>query len=471
MKKSICITAIVLALILALAPLSVAAASGDGAVDYVIDNPYRNINWDTWKAYKAQLHCHTNASDGYLTVKEVVQKSYDLDYDILAITDHGTINKGWNNEPDLIPIMRLVKRERTKMADIIPLTSEEYSSFINGTAAKTNGSSRANGMIDVPKGIELNFATPITDCHLTGYFSDYGQGLVGVYGDYETPAAGVNAAGGITMLSHVGEYVYPEKDSANYVGKKIDEYYVNKFARVFLDNKGSCVGMGINSSTDEHTRCDRILYDQILMKTIPNGVTPWGFTFSDSHNTDSLNHAYTYHYLPELSKEAFRASMENGELFAVSHYSNGLELNGMAEMPERTEGEYDDHYVVTPMVSRVTVDDENDTITVVGTNFDTITWVADGEVICRGGEEAMTLNLSEYEDIDCFVRFYLSGKDGICYSQPFAVREAGTQYEKVDVPATRDLPAALRLLVTVLDNLIFKNSLFIRLFKLIAIGY
>ena len=28
-----------------------------------------------------------------------------------------------------------------------------------------------------------------------------------------------------------------------------------------------------------------------------------------------------------------RASMENGWSFAVSHYSNGVELNGMEEMP------------------------------------------------------------------------------------------------------------------------------------------
>ena len=52
-------------------------------------------------------------------------------------------------------------------------------------------------------------ATPKCDCHLTGYYADYGQGLAGVYGDYETPSKGVRRKGGISMLSHVGEYVYP----------------------------------------------------------------------------------------------------------------------------------------------------------------------------------------------------------------------------------------------------------------------
>lgn len=37
--------------------------------------------------------------------------------------------------------------------------------------------------------------------------------------------------------------------------------------------------------------------------------------------------------LPELTNESFRKGMENGWCFAVSHYSNGVELNGMEEIP------------------------------------------------------------------------------------------------------------------------------------------
>ena len=103
---------------------------------------------------------------------------------------------------------------------------KEYQGYINGTnpnrtyvtsKGDTLTRTTTNGMLDVPKGIELNMATPIADCHLTGYYCDYGQGLAGVYGDYETPSKGVNDAGGISFLSHVGEYVYTEKDSENTV--------------------------------------------------------------------------------------------------------------------------------------------------------------------------------------------------------------------------------------------------------------
>ena len=261
MKKTLRIISLFLALIMLMPCISASAQKED---NYKINNPYASVDFENWKAYKAQLHCHTNASDGYLTVKELVQASYDLGYDVLAITDHGTNNRGWNKQPQLVPIIRLIKYERTQLAPIEPLSDTEYEMYLNGTAKTTNGTVRENGMLDVPLGNELNFATPFADCHLTGYYSEYGQSLMGVFGDYETPSKGVKDTGGISMLSHIGEYVYIDKDSYNYVGQPVDEYYVNKFARLFIDNAGSSVGMGINSATDGHTRCDSILYDQIL---------------------------------------------------------------------------------------------------------------------------------------------------------------------------------------------------------------
>ncbi len=453
------------------------AEKSAAAKDFDITNPYEEVNWDEWGAYKTQLHSHTTASDGYLAIKEFAKAHYDLDYDIVALTDHGTINRGWNNEPQLVPLMRLVKKERTKMADVIPLSEDEYSSYLNGTASSDNRTHK-NGMLDVPKGIELNMATPVCDCHLTGYFSDYGQGLAGVYGDYETPSKGVTDAGGISMLSHVGEYVYPDKDSENYVGQRIDEYFVNKFARIFLDNKGSSLGMGINSAADCHTRCDRILYDQILAKTIPNGVIPWGFTFSDSHGYDSVNDAYTMMLMEKFTMEDFRKSMEKGQFFSVSHFSYGFELNGMAEMPGFVEENADAINVNdTPMVTRVAVNNENDTITIAGTDFDSITWVSNGNVIRRETgitSGTATLDLHDAGLLDSpslYIRFYITSSKGICYSQPFVIKADGETFSPVTVPKTHDLPLFLRKLVTVVDWICFKFSPIIWAFKYFALGY
>lgn len=472
MKKGLCILLAVSLLTACALPVSAAAR------DFTITDPYAAVDWDTWGAYKAQLHCHTTASDGYLTIRESIRMHYDYDYDIVAVTDHGTLNRGWDTAPQLIPLMRAVKKERTKMAPIEPLTAQEYAAYTTGSTVPSDGFTRTHdtGMLDVPLGLELNMATPVADCHLTGYFSAYGQGLAGVYGDYETPVRGVREAGGISMLAHVGEYVYPKKDSHDHLGQPVDDYYANKFARIFLDNAGSCVGMGINSATDAHTGCDRILYDQILQKTIPNGVVPWAFCFSDSHNDTSVNDAYTVMLLPELTLDAFRAGMENGTFFAVSHYSNGVELNGMPEIPGYVEENVDWRSNETPMVTCVDVDEENDRITVACENADSITWISDGNVICRAPVENGRAQISLRDgsllaDVRTFVRFYVTGENGICYSQPFTVCPAGETFTPVDVPKTRDVSTRLRALVTVLDWTIFKWSPVVWAFKYFALGY
>lgn len=458
--------------------------------NYIIDNPYEEINWDTWGEYKTQLHCHTNASDGFLTIEEFVQMHYAANFDIVALTDHGTINKGWNVVPETVPLMRFIKKERTNMADIIPIPQADYEAYLNGTYENksyttedgyTITRTKSNGMLDVPKGIELNMATPIADCHLTGYFSDYGQGLAGVFGDYETPSRGVAEDGGISYLSHVGEYVYPDKDTVNHTGKKVDDYYANKFARIFLDYPGSSLGMGINSATDAHTRCDRILYDQVLQKTIPNGVVPWGNTFADSHNENAVNDAYTMTWMPEFTMDAFRKSQENGWFFGVSHYSNGYELNGMPEMPGFVEQDVYDtkSYWLdnTPGVTKIAVDQDNDTITVWGKDANIITWVSNGNVIERtelNADGSATLDLHSDKLLDepyLYVRFYLSGDNGICYSQPMVLNVEGEDFAPVNVPKTHDISTFLRGLVTVLDIAVFRLNPIIWIFKYFGLGY
>ncbi len=486
LKKSL---SVILAAVFAFT-MAIPAFAADEKKNYIIDNPYEEIDWDTWDDYKTQLHCHTNASDGFLPVQQFCDMHYALDYEIVALTDHGTLNRGWNVVPDTVPLMRVIKKERTNNnAPIIPVEEEAYQGYLNGTnpdrsyittAGDTLTRTTTNGMLDVPLGNEQNMATPFADCHLTSYWAEYGQGYAGVYGDYETPCREVAKLGGITFLSHVGEYVYPDKDSADHVGQKIDEYYVNKFAKIFLDNPGSALGMGINSATDAHTRCDRILYDQILQKTIPNGVVPWGNTFADSHNETSLNDAYTMSWMPEQSLEAFRTCLEKGQFFSVSHYSNGVELNGMEEMPGFVEQDVYDtkSYWLdnTPRVTRITVDEENDTITVEGINANIITWVSDGNVIMRqelvDGKATLDLHSDELlDEANLYVRFYLSGDNGICYANPMVLNVEGEDFESVDVPETYDLPWFLRALVTVLDVTVFKYNPIIWSFKYFGLGY
>lgn len=424
--------------------LSLSVGSADTS-SYIITNPYETVDWDTWQAYKTQLHCHTNASDGDMQLNEVIELHYSLDYDIVAITDHATVGKPWTEAPDTVPLFRLVKYERTKMAKIIPLTEERYEEIKSGVGRG------GRGMLAVEKGIELNGAVP-SNSHLTGYFADYGQGLIGVDGDYETPVRENGEAGGITMLSHLGNYYeYYEK---LYTDMENDERLINKFSNIFLTYP-TCVGMDISSGTDSHTFRDRKLYDNILQRTIPNGVTPWCFTFSDAHQAGQYDRAFTIHMMSELTNNDLRRSMEDGTLFAVSRHARtelGHDFVG--------EGDY-------PIVTRVEIDENNDTIKLSAKNHDNIVWVANGVEIASGD----TINLNDYEgQITCYVRAYLTGSGGICYVEPFAVLKKGTEYEPVEVLDEYGIEDFLRELVTVVDELIFKNNLFIQLFKYFALG-
>ena len=498
MKTSKKVIAVFLALII-LSAVSLPVMATETTAEkknYIIDNPYEDIDWEAWDDYKTQLHCHTNASDGFLTIEEFCAMHYAANYEIVALTDHGTNNLGWNEVPETVPLMRFIKKERTNMAPIEPIPEDEYQAYINGThedrtytvdydEATTEDDvvltrTTTNGMIDIPYGNELNMATPVADCHLTGYYAPYGQGLAGVYGDYETPSKGVMDAGGISFLSHVGEYVYTEKDSGNYVGQLVDDYYATKFAKLFIDYAGSSLGMGINSATDAHTRCDRILYDQVLQKTIPNGVVPWANTFADSHNETAINDAYTMSWMPEQTTEAFRTCLEKGQFFSVSHFSNGVELNGMEEMPGFVEQDVYDTKAYwldnTPRVTKIEVDQENDTITVYGENANIITWVSNGNVIKRAelvdGKATLDLHNDELlNDPYLYVRFYLSGDNGICYANPMVLHVEGEEFAPVEVNKVYDLPWFLRSLVTVIDAVAFRFNPIIWIFKYFGLGY
>ena len=76
---------------------AVGAFAQGGDVDYKINSTYANVDWNTYKQYKTDLHSHTTASDGSSTKKETIEKHYDYGFDILAVTDHGTVDYGWDN--------------------------------------------------------------------------------------------------------------------------------------------------------------------------------------------------------------------------------------------------------------------------------------------------------------------------------------------------------------------------------------
>ena len=423
MKRKI--VALLLAVGLLLPCLAVGAAA---AGPYAIEDPYETVVWGAWEAYKAQLHVHTNGSDGSEPLDEVVEEHYRLGYDILAITDHMTLGAPWDQMPRTVPLARLIKSSRTKMAVMQPITSERRQEIVDGVGRD------GRGMLEITRGIELNGAVP-SNSHLQGFFSDFGQGFIGMDMDWETPVRRAQAAGGVTTLNHLGEPTGAE-DSGDIGYYDDNPRWVDKFAYLFV-NYPSCLGMDVNSGTNDGTKFDMILYDEILKKAVPHGVTPWAFTYSDGHGSGQFDRAFTIHLMPPGPTEAkLRTSMEDGAFFGFSRHAR-------LDKGDAFVGAGD-----PPSVSNIAVDNAG-TISITASNFDTIIWTSMGEEITRAeagdlGVHTMTLSIADFEEkIGSYVRAYLLGPGGILYIQPFTVLRAGQVLVKEDIPRVFDYSVPL----------------------------
>lgn len=431
--KKVIALALCISVLFSLTSMVYAADDIKGQYDYTITSPYDTVDWDNYKQYKASLHSHTDASDADQSIADSVKKHYDLGYQILAISDHAVLGKRWDEVPQTVPIYRFFKFSRTGMRDPIVLTSEEREAIINGTYESAERDALAEqlgyelgGMMEITGSCEANGATPINDCHINTFGCTSVQAKMGVYGDFESVVRDCDKEGGFSFLDHVGEYVGRNDEDE---WRAYEPYYANKFANIFLDYD-SCVAFDVNS-----TKFDSVIWDQILQLTIPQGRNVPGIAFSDSHDIEDNDWAFTMMLMPELTEEAFEDCMRSGAWFSVGRvdtYYLGDDFNGTGNLP--------------PAVSRVYVDNDTDTISFDGSEFDNVQWISNGKIIAQG-KGLTSLDLNEYEDeLGCYVRFQITGPGGILYSQPFVTMADGVEYTS-DVYKTFDLSMIMRVFV------------------------
>lgn len=375
---------------------------------YTVINPYESVNWEASDTYKACLHCHTTASDGDVPLKEWLGLYYNAGYDILALTDHGVINKGWNVKPKTNGIFNSFRK-------VTPLTDEEYAAFQNGTYP-FEGTNRTagRGMIDIKGGIECNMAV-VSKTHVNGYWCNYGQGVWGTENDYETAPKEIERLGGYSVLNHVGDWV----NSNNYPERAHNPFYINYFANILTKYK-TCLGLEIINNTDNCTRADRELWDELLQVVIPKGRNIWGFADDDSEYRSEVGRSFELFPLEQNTEENVKNAMISGSFFAASKYYQNT---------ARDENEFVGDGLV-PIVTNISVQGDKITVECDKTRgCDTIEWVADGKVIASDstGSCKYTLNLRDYEDdLGCYVRFVLKSREhGVTYSQPFELKYDG----------------------------------------------
>ena len=89
MKK---ILAVVLSMVI-LATGTTIGAYAAGDVDYTINSTYADVDWSTVNQYKTDLHCHSTVSDGSQTIREQVERHYELGFDMKLLEKESLIWK------------------------------------------------------------------------------------------------------------------------------------------------------------------------------------------------------------------------------------------------------------------------------------------------------------------------------------------------------------------------------------------
>lgn len=366
---------------------TVYASDMEKDTDYYIVNPYETVDWENFGQYKADFHSHTTESDGGNTALEMIEDHYAKGFDILAITDHNFNNTTWD---------RTDRPETNANGKPLEYISSERLAEIN---AGTDRDGR--GMTAIPYSDEQS-----RNDHLNTFWADYNNEVGYTLEDSIEKA---DELGGISHINHPGRYTGAVKASLE-EGERIskDPAVVGKYVDLFNKYDSSLVGMEIINKKDGDSISDRILWDSILQQTMPERNFVWGFSNDDTHSVGATGFSYNIMLMPENTEEAVRYSMVNGTFYAVAKVAKReLGMNFAAQG-------------ATPVIENISVDQEENSITIEGTNYNKIQWVADGEVIAVGN----TIDLNDYEEkINSYVRAQLLGDGGISFTQPFGINE------------------------------------------------
>lgn len=406
------ILSIVLCVILVASSVTILAGA---AADYTILSPYEDVIWsgeNQWGAYKGTLHSHTTFSDGGVPLDEMVKEYYNQGYDFLANADHGVTGVPWNKRPAKL----LLYAYQGKNTGI--LTDEEFEAITTGTY-----NNRGRSLVCVTGANELNNLT-LTKCHVNGYFLPYdkGNGFGGSENGFEQAIEFIEKNGGISHINHPGDWL---ETNAN--PKAVNDMKNIEFLSDLILRYDSCYGIEVFNEVNGTTGYDRILWDNMLMYTLPFGKTVLGYSNTDAHSKQKIDSSYSIFMMEENNVENIKKTMENGAFFAVTRILRGNDFEiGPAETINAANTD-----LPVPEFTCLTVDGHR--ITVAAKNAHTLQWVANGKVIykCEIGESPVTIDLDETENSQelLYVRAELFGEGGINCSQPLIIDDGSEKPE------------------------------------------
>jgi len=398
---------------------------------FTITNPYAAVNWATFSQFKAGLHTHTNQSDGHHTVTEMANRYYTLGYHIMSINEHNVVSPS----PDRT-LTGAGEHNDNRGRARVPLPLDRIARMESGQATRTTGG--GHGMIFIPYTNEpSNLSFSAVDRvsgvdeghHINTYWTEtnreYQEEISSLLNRMQT------LGDGIGVINHAGRNTGALRDNvseneARRISNNSSIY--RAYADMFM-NHHNLVGLEIVNKLDPETRADRLLWDNILKTTMPQGRPVWGSATDDAHHQRDVGFAYNLMLMPELSLSEFRRSFESGAFFAFSRVSQDPNYRivpgaieewywlGREVSSSNVEAV---HTRPVPQISRIDVDESRGTISITATGFDSIRWYADGVEIARGA--SLDLN-AHANSITSYVRAtVVSNANGVLYVQPFGVQ-------------------------------------------------
>lgn len=409
-RKLLCI---VLSVVLCLQLGIMGSAQGEAA-DYTIVNPYAAVEWsgdDAWGAYKGSLHSHTTYSDADYSLEAMVKESYARGYDFLCVSDHGVTGVEWDEEPYRHP---LYFYQPILGNEFKHLTTEEYEAIKNGTY-----DNRGYGMTPVLGANEFNNLS-LTKNHVNGHFlqADEGNAFPGAENErgYEQALAYIDEHNGLSYINHPGDWLDSNSNPAI-----VNDPAKVKFLSDLVLEYDSCLGIEILNERNGTTGYDRVLWDNMLMYTLPYGKNIIGFSNSDAHHPGTIDSSFSVFMMEKNDSDHIKETMQSGAFFSITRR---LRANDLNKIGPATEIDCIDSGIPFPMFTNIEVKDHS--VTVSASDSKTLQWIANGEVIKTvdvSNGEPYTLNLDDIKNSEDFlyIRAELFGDGGLCCSQAFVI--------------------------------------------------
>jgi len=400
------------------------------ASDYTIISPYEKVEWEgdkAWGAYKGTLHTHTTYSDATETLPTMIKEYYNQDYDFVANADHGITGVEWNKAPE----KRFLYNYQLLIGySFDHLTDEEYEQITSGSYPLYNGTIRNKEMVCVTGANELNHVS-LTKNHVNGYFlpESVGNGPIGgenEYG-YEQAVKFVDECGGLSHINHPGDWLASNSDMNNVNNKEAVEFFGNLILKY-----DSCLGTEVFNEDNGTTGYDRILWDNLLMYTLPYGKNVIGFSNTDAHDKENVDTSFSIFMMEKNDVDHIKETMQSGAFFGVTRKIRANPVLG----PSNEIDAMNKKDIPYPMFKSLTVDGHKITANV--TDASSVQFIANGEVIYHApvsGNGTVTLDLDTVKNVEdlLYVRVEVLGEGGMCISQAMVIDD-GTEPLKFEAP-------------------------------------